>query len=205
MMVSWKLTGTTPTQPQRRGCYVATDHERKFRRFWPCTGPFPKVSVADGILRTIFAKLRDFIGKSGWRFRMQQAAHKVVDLMEEQGLRIEVTCGELARHLGLSYSMGGYYRTRLENEGFIDLYREHYLDWETTDRLRDHLDDDTIFIAAPAVHELSIRRWERLFRSHLSLADSDLLMAEKRALSWDSLLAAFRQRAEPNLAEALVP
>lgn len=170
---------------------MRTLHDRKrglFSQFRPPTGPFPKVGLADVFQAKIIASLREYVARSGWRYRMQQAAHAVIDVIEREGLRIELSCSTLAMRLGLSRSMGGYYLARLREVGFLERYREHYVDWDATERMRDRLGMDGVYVAAPSVHELDFRRWERTIRSYLPRDVCEEPMAEKRAPSWDSVL-----------------
>lgn len=165
------------------------DRKRSLREvFRPPTGPFPKIGLTDVLQDQIIDRLRAYVARSGWRYRMQQAAQAVIDLFAAEGLRIEVSCATLAARLGLSRSMGGYYFRRLREVGFLDLYRQHYVDWDATEKLRDQLDSDDVFVAAPNVYELDPRRWEHLFRSYPRRGQGKSPMAEKRPPSWDLLV-----------------
>lgn len=146
--------------------YVLSSEDRKFRKFVPPTGPFPKVSVTRALRDTMIVSLRHEVAHSGWRIMRQRAASLVIDRIAEVGFRFEMRCTELAETLGLSKSMGSYYLRCLREVGFLKHYRKHYMDWEKTERLRELLERDDVFCAAPAVHELC--RSEASFKPGLS-------------------------------------
>lgn len=156
---------------------------RRFAPFVPPTGPFPKVDIAEAGRRSLIATLRREVEYSGWRMRMQQAAHIVIDTISRVGLRFELLCRDLAEGLGLSDSMGSYYLRRLRDAGFLTRYRKHYIDWDKTDALRELMDNEDVFCAAPAVHELNMRRSEGTFKSHPPGSGSQGPMDEKLPLS----------------------
>lgn len=165
-------------------------HERKpgrFHEFRPPEGPFPRVCLTDCLKRQIVGRLRAHVDASPWRYMMRRAAHAVIDRIERCGLRFEMPCAELSQILGLSHSMGGYYLRRLREAGFLDRYREHYVDWEATEKLRQSLDDESIYYAAPAVHELEVTRWGWVFQSDPRNSGSSRAITEKRAPSWESV------------------
>lgn len=166
-------------------------HDRKpglFEEFRPPTGEFPRVALTEPLRDEIVRHLRAYVARSGWRYQMQRAAYFVIEEIGAVGVRFEMLCAVLADRLGLSKSMGSYYLRRLREVGFLDLYRQHHVDWEKTERLRIALDQEEVFCAAPSVHELNLRRWEGLFRSRPGRAGDEGPMNEKRALSWGSVM-----------------
>lgn len=168
-----------------------TQHDRKpglFEEFRPPTGEFPRVALTEPLRDEIVRHLRAYVARSGWRYQMQRAAYFVIEEIGAVGVRFELLCSVLADRLGLSKSMGSYYLRRLREVGFLDLYRQHHIDWKKTELLRTALDQEELFCAAPSVHELSLRRWGRVFRSRPGSGDDGVPMNEKRALSWGSVM-----------------
>lgn len=169
------------------------DRKRGLRdAFRPPTGPFPKICLADALQSRLIERLRTFVARSGWRYQVQRAAQTMIDRFEAEGLRFEMSGSTLAAKLGLSRSMGSYYFNKLRDLGFLDLYRKHYVDWDATERLRDQLERDDVFIASPNAYELNPRRWEHIFRSCLPRREEESLMTEKHPPSWDSLVRRLR-------------
>lgn len=163
-----------------------TSEDRKFNRGVFPTGPFPQVDVAPAMRDAMIVTLRHHVARSGWRVRMQRAAQIVIDRIADVGLRFELLCKKLADDLGLSESMGSYYLRRLREVGFLKHYRAHYMDWKKTEAIRTLTGDDSIFCAAPAVHELSLARSGGTSHCHPPSSDPGLSRNEKYLFTWEN-------------------
>lgn len=175
-----------PTCPRCVGRYLklSTDRNLTLRLARPEVGPFPAVSVAEDAKKNIISRMKTTVARSGWRVMMAKAARIVIDRIESHGLRFEITCEELSRLLGLSKSMGSYYLKRLRDEGFIERFRQHYVDWEATFARRIRANRDDLFVAAPSVHQVCLPRSDDAFRSlHPGIYLLEVSMDEKPPLT----------------------
>ncbi len=151
-----------------------------FDPFVPETGPFRRVSVIEFLTpeanprlrrqierftsakaemtRRFIKWARHYIDRTRWWATRRKVAHLYLDQIEEHGVRHEIDVSAMAETLGVKPSAVYKQIQNLRKEGFLQHYREHYIDWEQTSAMRDALIDvvenpETIFICARSVHE----------------------------------------------------
>lgn len=164
-----------PTKPGARKIT-----RRDFAPFVPETGPFRRVSIIEfldpeanprlrrQIERFASAKTqmvkqflkwaRHHVDHTRWWPTRRKIAHLYLDQVEEHGVRHEIDVAIIAETLGVTPSAVYKQLQNLREEGFLQRYREHYIDWEQTNAMRDALvgvvdNPEAIFICARSVHE----------------------------------------------------
>jgi len=126
----------------------------RFSEFVPPSGPFAEISPDE----VLIASLREHVDRAPWRYMRKRVAYEVISLIQQHGLRFVQRCKDLGALIGRSVSTAAYHLRKLREEGFLEHYRESYVDLEASAQISELVGKE-LWISAPAVHQVPPERF----------------------------------------------